>query len=456
MNNLVLIAVMLVLMAIGYQVALGRLRRPAAEGSRLHSRPVYHGTLVALWCAIPALAVVILFGLFDGPLSRYAIVSALPPEVQSLPEDQVRAIMLRVQQVASGFGVIGEVQDFEVAAADRLRSFNFIWPMAVIGLVAVSAIAGLTFALRRVTPQLRARNEVERIIRAALLGCSGVAILTTIGIISSLLGEAIRFFSFVSPLNFLFGTVWNPRFSSVGAGTGDFGLVPLLVGTLMISSIAMLVALPIGLMTAIYLAEYASPRMRRFAKPVIEVLAGIPTIVYGVFAITVAGPFFSSVAASMGIHLNATSAFTAGVVMGIMIIPFISSLSDDIITQVPRAMRDGSLGLGATRSETIKRVVMPAALPGIVGAFLLAVSRAIGETMIVVLAAGNAPILRFNPLEPSTTVTVSIVNQLTGDTDFASPQSLVAFALGLTLFIMTLGLNIVALYIVRKYREQYE
>ena len=224
----------------------------------------------------------------------------------------------------------------------------------------------------------------------------------------------------------------------------------------MVSLIAMLVALPIGLMAAIYLNQYASPRVRAVVKPIIEMLAGIPTIVYGFFAIVTVGPFLSSLGDVVGLDVSATSAATAGVVMGIMIIPFISSLSDDILNQVPRAMRDGSYGLGATQSETIIRVLLPAALPGIVGAFLLAVSRAIGETMIVVLAAGNSPVLRANPFEPISTVTVSIVNQLTGDTDFAGPQSLVAFALGLTLFAITLVLNIVALYIVRRFREQYE
>src|SRR5690606_29664224 len=249
-----------------------------------------------------------------------------------------------------------------------------------------------------------------------LIGCSVVAILTTLGIVLSLVGEAMRFFTFVSPVDFFFGTVWNPRFSSVGSGSGDYGLLPLLWGTLMVATIAMIVALPIGLMTAIYLSQYAPPRVRSTVKPIVEVLAGIPTIVYGFFALVTVGPFLAAIGNSLGIDIRATSARTAGVVMGIMIIPFISSLSDDVIRQVPRAMRDGSLGLGATQSETIKRVILPAALPGIVGAFLLAVSRAIGETMIVVLAAGNSPYLRLNPGEPVSTVTVTIVNQLTGDT----------------------------------------
>ena len=307
-----------------------------------------------------------------------------------------------------------------------------------------------------ISNQLRARHQVEKVINISLALCSGVAILTTLGIVMSMFGEAMRFFSFVSPIDFFFGTQWNPGFSTSGNAEGSYGLLPLLWGTLMVSGIALLVAVPLGLMIAIYLSEYASPKFRSWAKPTIEVLAGIPTIVYGVFALMIIGPFIKTLGAMVGVDINATSALTAGFVMGIMIIPFVSSLSDDIITQVPRALRDGSLGLGATKSETIRQVVLPAALPGIIGAFLLAASRAIGETMIVVLAAGNSPLLHANPLEAVSTVTITIVNQLTGDTDFASPQALVAFALGLTLFVITLGLNIVALYIVRKYREQYD
>jgi phosphate transport system permease protein len=283
-----------------------------------------------------------------------------------------------------------------------------------------------------------------------------VAILTTIGIVASLLTEALRFFTFVNPLDFFFGTVWNPNNAPTADNPGSYGLLPLLVGTLMISLIAMLVAVPVGLMTAIYLTQYAPAPLRAVVKPLIEILAGIPTIVFGFFALVTVGPFLRDAGALVGLSINATSALTAGIVMGIMIIPFVSSLSDDILTQVPRSLRDGAYGLGATQSETIRNVLLPAALPGIVGAFLLAVSRAIGETMIVVLAAGNSPVLRGNPFEPVATITVSIVNQLTGDTDFTGPQSLVGFALGLTLFVITLGLNIFALYVVRRFREQYE
>ncbi len=458
MTNFIVIAGILVLMAVGYQVGLSRSRTVRKQNAnRMHSLPAHYGMLVALWCGIPALIVLGLWSVLEPRLERQAAIGALPPEMVQAGGIELENTIRRVENIASGFGVANEATSYEIAAAEAVRQVQTIGTLAMIAIAAVVAILGLLFALRRIRSDLRARNEIEVVVRLLLLVCSGVAILTTVGIVLSMLSEAIRFFSIVPAHEFFFGTVWNPTFSSTGsANHGDFGILPLLTGTLMIAAIAMLVAVPIGLMTAIYMSEYAGPKMRAFAKPIIEVLAGIPTIVYGFFALTAVGPFFSSLGASIGLEIRATSALTAGFVMGIMIIPFISSLSDDIITQVPRSMRDGSLGLGATRSETIKRVLLPAALPGIVGAFLLAVSRAIGETMIVVLAAGNSPILQFNPFEAVSTVTVTIVNQLTGDTDFASPQSLVAFALGLTLFVMTLGLNVVALYIVRKYREQYE
>ena len=453
-----LVAAILVLMGFAYQYGAARSRKVAAEtGTRMHSLPTHYGALVALWCGVPALAVLLLFTVFEGGLIRALIASGLPEDVRALPVDQFNVVLDRIYSLATGFGVAGEVKPFEAAAAERMSALSAVGLLARIAAMAVAAVLGLAYVLRRFSPQLRARNEVERGVQALLVFCSAIAIFTTVGIVLSMLSEAIRFFSFVHPFDFFFGTVWNPRFATVGTGgSGGYGLLPLLWGTVLVSFIAMLVAVPVGLMTAIYMAEYASPAFRSMAKPVIEVLAGIPTIVYGFFALTVVGPFFASTGAMLGVEVRATSALTAGVVMGIMIIPFVSSLSDDIITQVPRAMRDGSLGLGATHSETIKRVVLPAALPGIVGAFLLAVSRAVGETMIVVLAAGNAPVLQVNPLQAISTVTVTIVNQLTGDIDFTSPQSLVAFALGLTLFTITLGLNIVALFIVRKYREQYE
>ncbi|OTG94833.1 phosphate ABC transporter permease subunit PstC [Acinetobacter sp. ANC 3832] len=458
--NLLLIGVLLALVAIAYQIGLRKSRSLAGKGKNsaiLHSRPGYYGALVALWCGIPAFLILIVWNLVEPNILKHLILSNVPATVaSSLDQAGIQVLVERIKAIASGFGVSDQAQAYEVAAAAELKKFQTIGSFAKFAVVICAALLGLVWAKKHVAQQYRARNQVEKAINVALILCSGVAILTTIGIVMSMFSEAMRFFDFVSPMDFFFGTEWNPGFSTSGSAEGSYGLLPLLWGTLMVSIIALLVAVPIGLMIAIYLAEYASPRLRSWAKPAIEILAGIPTIVYGVFALMVIGPFFKMAGDTIGLNINATSALTAGFVMGIMIIPFVSSLSDDIITQVPRSLRDGSLGLGATKSETIRRVVMPAALPGVIGAFLLAASRAIGETMIVVLAAGNSPLLHVNPLEAVSTVTVTIVNQLTGDTDFASPQALVAFALGLTLFVITLGLNIVALYIVRKYREQYE
>lgn len=458
--NLLLIGVLLALIAIAYQIGLRKSRSLAGKGNNtavLHSRPGYYGSLVALWCGIPAFLILIVWNLVEPSVLQHLILKNVPANVAaSLDTAGVDVLVDRIKAIASGFGVTDTPAAYEVAAAEQLAKFERISSFAKFAVVVCAAILGLVWARKRISQQFRARNEVEKTINVVLILCSGVAILTTVGIVMSMFSEAMHFFHFVSPIDFFFGTEWNPGFSTSGNAEGSYGLLPLLWGTLMVSGIALLVAVPLGLMIAIYLAEYASPRFRAWAKPTIEVLAGIPTIVYGVFAMMVIGPIFKSIGDSIGIEVNATSALTAGFAMGIMIIPFVSSLSDDIITQVPRALRDGSLGLGATKSETIRQVVLPAALPGITGAFLLAVSRAIGETMIVVLAAGNSPLLHINPLEAVSTVTVTIVKQLTGDTDFASPQALVAFALGLTLFTITLCLNIVALYIVRKYREQYE
>ena len=320
---------------------------------------------------------------------------------------------------------------------------------AVIGL----AVLGLVSAVRRIGPDYRARNIVERGVLALLILCASIAILTTAGIILSMLFETQQFFAQYDWTRFFFNTTWSPQFR----GNSELGILPLLWGTLYVSFIALLVAVPVGLFAAIYMSEYAGPKLRAVAKPAIEVLAGIPTIVYGLFALITVGPLLRDhFAQPLGLGSSSSSVMTAGVVMGIMLIPFVSSLSDDIINAVPQAMRDGSLSLGATPSETIRQVVIPAALPGIVGAVLLAASRAIGETMIVVLGAGAAAKLDLNPFEAMTTVTVKIVSQLTGDTDFNSPETLVAFALGLTLFVLTLALNVLALWIVRRYREQYE
>ena len=458
MNSLIIAGLLLVLLGLAYQSGWSRSRGlVTTNGLKVHSRPQYHGAFVSIWALVPALLIVGVWAWFGPGLTRSFIVSQIPTDtVLALDQVGLNATIARIMQLASGYGVAGEVLPFEQTAGDALRTFNFISFLAVICAAAVAGIAALLYARSQINARLRARNIVERVINLALLACSAVAILTTVGIVASLVTEAYKFFTFIPPQDFFFGTVWNPNNAATGGNYGSYGLLPLLSGTVMITGIAMLVAVPIGLMAAIYLSQYADRRLRAVAKPMIEILAGIPTIVFGFFALVTVGPFLRDAGRLVGLSINATSALTAGVVMGIMIIPFVSSLSDDILNQVPRTLRDGAYGLGATKSETIRNVLLPAALPGIVGAFLLAVSRAVGETMIVVLAAGNAPVLRGNPFEPVATITVSIVNQLTGDTDFTGPQSLVGFALGLTLFVITLCLNVFALFIVRRFREQYE
>ncbi|AUH64928.1 phosphate ABC transporter permease subunit PstC [Paracoccus zhejiangensis] len=394
MSILSLTLILLALAALGY--VLGSRRALAATGGdprKLHSRPVYHGWNVALLAVVPALLALVAGLLLVGPST------ALAPAVLVL------------------------------------------------------ALAGAGWGLSRISAEFRARNAVEIILRGLLILCSTIAVLTTIGIVLSLVFESAGFFRLYPWQEFFFGTEWTPAFQ----GNSKLGVLPLLWGTLYISLIALLVAVPIGLFAAIYMSEYAGPRVRSLVKPAIEILAGIPTIVYGLFALVTVGPMLRDwIAQPAGLGDSASSVMTAGLVMGIMLIPFVSSLSDDIINAVPQSLRDASLGLGSTQSETITKVVLPAALPGIVGAILLAASRAIGETMIVVLGAGAMAQISGNPFEAMTTITTRIVAQLTGDNDFASPETLVAFALGLTLFVITLALNVLALYIVRKYREQYE
>jgi len=345
------------------------------------------------------------------------------------------------------------------AAADHYRSLETTSKAALAVVTIAIAIIGMAIVNAKITPTLRARNLVEKVLQYVLIACSTIAIFTTIGIVLSVLYEAIRFFHAIPITDFLFGLKWSPqtaiRADQVGS-SGAFGAVPVFLGTALISVIAMLVAVPIGLMSAIYLSEYAGNKLRTAAKPLIEILAGIPTVVYGFFAALTVAPFIRDTGSFLGLSVSSESALAAGLVMGIMIIPFVSSLSDDFINAVPQALRDGSYSLGATQSETIRRVVLPAALPGIVGGVLLAVSRAIGETMIVVMAAGLAANLTVNPLKTVTTVTVQIVTLLVGDQEFDSPKTLAAFALGLLLFLVTLILNVIALHVVRKYREQYE
>jgi phosphate transport system permease protein len=425
----------------------------------LHSLPSHYGLMTAMWCALPALAVIGLWLTFQDAIILRLVAEQLPAGVRDLQADELSLVMNDVRNLVSG-SVPAESADPAVrAAADEFIRLRGISRMALSVLVLVLAVVAIVTLRSRIRPELRARNAVERVIEWLLILCSTIAVFTTIGIVASVAFEAFRFFQMVSPFEFLFGTSWSPqmaiRADQVGS-SGSFGAVPLFAGTALISFIAMAIAVPIGLFSAIYLAEYAHPRFRTWAKPLLEVLAGVPTVVYGFFAALTIGPALRGWGEAIGLSVASESALAAGFVMGIMIIPFVSSLADDMISAVPQSLRDGAYALGATRSETIKQVVMRAALPGIVGGVLLAVSRAIGETMIVVMAAGLAANLTANPLEAVTTVTVQIVTLLVGDQEFDSPKTLAAFALGLVLFLVTLVLNIIALHIVRKYREQYE
>ena len=485
----------LVLLLIGLSVIgyiLGRQRALASAGGdsrALHSLPNFYGMNVAMSALVPAAAILGVWLLAQPSLINTTVSGSIP--ASAITEgSSLDLVMSDVKRVAEGldFAVssgamsaadartldagqtdvratladIGmalgsDVRPEVLQAAQDYRAMASTGTMAMTIVVLLAALVGFAISYSKTNLHYRARNVVERGVLALLIGAASLAILTTVGIVFSMLFETVNFFGLHDWKDFFFGTVWAPNFR----GDSELAILPLLWGTLYISVVALLVAVPIGLFAAIYLSEYASKGVRGFAKPLLEILAGIPTIVYGLFALVTFGPFLLSMfgeGGTFGLNwmTDARSVATAGIVMGIMLIPFVSSLSDDIINAVPQAMRDGSYGLGATKSETIRQVVLPAALPGIVGAILLAASRAIGETMIVVLGAGAIARLAVNPLEALTTITTRIVSQLTGDGDFASPETLVAFALGLTLFVLTLGLNVLALYIVRKYREQYE
>jgi phosphate transport system permease protein len=425
----------------------------------LHSLPGHYGLMTALWCALPALAVIGIWLIFQDAIILRLVTEHLPAGVRELSSNDLSLVMNDVRNLVAGNVPAESVSEPVRAASAEYLHLRGISRMALTVLVMVLAVGTVIAVRARITPELRARNRVEQVIEWMLIGCSTIAVFTTIGIFASVAFEAFRFFSMVSPIDFLFGTTWSPqmaiRADQVGS-SGSFGAVPLFAGTALISFIAMAIAVPIVLFSAIYLAEYAHPRFRTFAKPLLEVLAGVPTVVYGFFAALTIGPALRGWGEGLGLDVASESALAAGFVMGIMIIPFVSSLADDMISAVPQSLRDGAYALGATRSETIKQVVLRAALPGIVGGVLLAVSRAIGETMIVVMAAGLAANLTANPLEAVTTVTVQIVTLLVGDQEFDSPKTLAAFALGLVLFLVTLALNVLALHIVRKYREQYE
>jgi phosphate transport system permease protein len=426
---------------------------------KLHSLPGHYGFLAALWCGLPTLVIALVWLMFQDSILVGIVKAQLPPEVRALPEAQLGLVLNDMRNVIAGNVPESFVAPSTADAAEQYLRLRGIARLALTALVLIVAVIAIFWVRGRMTPQLRARNQVERVVEWLLFGASSIAVLTTIGIVLSVVFEAARFFAIVPAHQFLFGLDWSPqmaiRADQIGS-SGAFGAVPLFAGTLLISAIAMLVAVPIGLFSAIYLAEYAQPAVRKIVKPLLEVLAGVPTVVYGFFAVITVGPMLRTFGESMGLSVSGESALAAGLVMGIMIIPFVSSLADDMITAVPQSLRDGAYALGATRSETIKQVVLRAALPGIVGGVLLAISRAIGETMIVVMAAGLSANLTINPLEAVTTVTVQIVTLLVGDQEFDSPKTLAAFALGLMLFVVTLVLNVIALYVVRKYREQYE
>lgn len=459
MQPSLLVLTLLALSALAYH--FGR-RRALMVGSgtarNLHSLPSYYGLYTALWCGAPAL---LLFGLWialEQSLIGHLVLADLPEHLRSQPSAQLGLVLNDIRNLVLGNTQTASDPAITQAAEHYTRLLGLSKIALTVGVIS-TAVTGLWLARQRISAQFRARNQVEKTLLGFFMFSSLVAIFTTVGILLSVLFESIRFFQQVPITSFLFGLEWSPqtaiRADQVGS-SGAFGAVPLFTGTLLISGIAMLVAVPLGLLSAIYLSEYAAPQFRSTVKPLLEVLAGIPTVVYGFFAALTVAPMIRDLGHSIGLEVASESALAAGLVMGVMIIPFVSSLSDDVINAVPQSLRDGSYALGATRAETIRHVVIPAALPGIVGSVLLAVSRAIGETMIVVMAAGLSANLTANPLNAVTTVTVQIVTLLVGDQEFDSAKTLASFALGLVLFSVTLMLNVIALHIVRKYREQYE
>jgi phosphate transport system permease protein len=430
-----------------------------ASSLKQHSLTRYHGAYIAALVFLPAILLMLLWSSISPLLLTAFLQSRLEALGGTLPSGELNVLVAKTKSVAAGVIPRSFVSDVVAESADyfnmlQARSSQFISIVTII-----LALIGFWAGARKIAIRFPARHKVEKLADYVMMAASALAILTTIGIVLSLIFETLRFFETVSVSEFLFGLQWSPQIAiraDQAGSSGAFGAIPLFAGTFLITIIAMCVAIPIGLLTAVYLSEYASARQRSFIKPALEILAGVPTVVYGFFAALVVAPFLRNSGADIGLTLSSESALAAGAVMGIMIIPFISSLSDDVINAVPQTLRDGAAALGATRSETVKQVIFPAAFPGIVSAILLAVSRAIGETMIVVMAAGVSANLTANPFESVTTITVQIVMLLVGDQEFDSPKTLAAFALGMVLFLITLGLNGVALYISRKYREKYE
>jgi len=432
------------------------------SNTRLTALPKFYGYYLAIWCAIPAFIIFSLWSIFEPTIVRLLVLTDYSN--QGYLSDELNLFYEKTKALSRGL-YSGEVTIFLENSVIKYQNLNSIAQNSKIVVILAIIIFSTLFSYKKISNNHRTREPVEKFLKAVLFTASLAAILTTLGIVFSLIFETIRFFKVIPLFDFIFGTHWYPAKTFVRDASAAvdpdlykdaFGSVPLFAGTFFIAFIAMCVAIPIGLLSGIYLSEYASKNVRKYVKPLIEILAGIPTVVYGFFAALTVGPFLREIGISLGLEVSSESALAAGAVMGIMIIPFISSLSDDVITSVPQSLRDGSYAMGATKSETIKKVIFPAALPGIVGSILLGVSRAIGETMIVVMASGLAANLTFNPLESTSTITAQIVVILIGDQQFGDPKTQAAFALGMTLFLVTLCLNIFALKFVKKYREKYE
>lgn len=454
-----LLLVIVIIAGFGFWLNYRESKRLRAAGQRPLSMDTAYGFYALLMIAIPCLLFILLWLMAGDYIAQTIMMASLPASAFPLGDVGAKSLVLSEIISISRGRVFGTPEPFKLDAAQYLLSLHQMSTIVAWVGLALIAVLTLTISRLRVKPDFRARTTVESIIKSLMVICSVVAILTTIGIIFSLVFESIRFFQKVPFWEFFLGLNWEPqialRADQVG-GSGSFGWIPVLVGTIVVTVIASVFAIPIGIATGIYLKEFASPRIRTILKPILEVLAGVPTVVYGFFAILTVAPFLRSTAASIGIDAAPNMALAAGSVMGIMLIPFISSFTDDSLNAVPRGLRDGSFALGATQSETVLKVLFPAAIPGIVGGVLLAISRAIGETMIVVMAAGLIAMMTVNPLDSVTTITVQIVTMLIGDTEFDNPKTLSAFALGLMLFIVTLMLNVLALRIVRKYREMYD
>ncbi len=448
------------LMAVaGYLMSTARARAVSGgDLALLHSRPQYHGLYTLLWIALIGWGALFVVSAFSG----FYIDRSLMGTIQdALPDSLIieRQLVLSDAKAISEGSVASRTDALREAIATRFGNLRSTATISTWVVVLGASAAAFLLTYRRVSTSWRARNRSEFIIEWILIAMATIAVLTTVGIVLSLIFETFSFFQKIDwqVHKYLFGTTWSPL-SGVFEGKLDadkVGAIPLFAGTLLITLIAMLVAVPIGLFSAIYLSDFASKTTRSIVKPMLEILAGIPTVVYGFFAAITVAPFIRNSGEGIGLSVASESALAAGVVMGIMIIPFISSLSDDVMNAVPQSLRDGSYGLGATKAETIRQVVLPAALPGIVSAVLLGISRAVGETMIVVMAAGQGANLTANPFEAVTTVTVQIVALITGDTE-AETAAGPAFTLGFTLFVVTLLMNFFALRLVRRYRELYD